>query len=292
MITRTAKASSYLLTQAANIIVGSDAYLREAFPHCSNKTQVELELRRSPEEWSLLFTNRLAALFTLHYVSDTEAAIDKLLPSPSTTLDSLVPGLLHDLKRMKINFLTIRIPPEMSEALMKNGFEKRRNLVKLQGPIVETKLMPLLPLSNPKPRDLPVLAKLMYDSYAKSSEPKFSSVESAVRLLSRIMNGVHGSYADDASLIAGTSQNIVSACFITLYSPIEAHVEQLFTHPLYRARGLATTEVATGMNRLVKRGVQALAIWIGEDNDTGRRLFGKLGFTQQQKSVEMVGRIQ
>lgn len=291
MITPIAKASTDLLTQAADLILGSEPYLRETFPHCLNRTEAQQELRRPPEAWRLLFTNRLAALFTLHYLSDTEAAIDKFFPSPSITLDSLVPNLLHDLKRTKVNFLTIRISPEMSERLMKNGFEKRRDLVKLQGPIVETELMPILPLNNPNPRDLPALAKLMHDSYEKGSESKLPSAASAERLLSGIMNGAYGSYAADASLITGTTQNIVSACFITLPSPKKAHVEQLFTHPLYRARGLATTEVATGMNRLAERGVQALSVWVGEDNETGRRLFGKLGFKQQQKSVEMASRI-
>lgn len=96
----------------------------------------------------------------------------------------------------------------------------------------------------------------------------------------------------EASLTSGATQNIVSACFITLPSPTEAHVAQLYTHPLYRARGLATTEVATGMNKLVKRGVQTLTVWLGEDNEIAGRLFAKLGFKLQQKLVEMVSRIQ
>ncbi|MGD0177464.1 MAG: GNAT family N-acetyltransferase [Candidatus Bathyarchaeia archaeon] len=291
MITRTAKASSGLLSQAADLIVENRIYLKETFPQCSNKTEVQSELKRSPEEWNLLFTDQLAALFTLH-LSDTEAAIGKFLPSPSLPFDSLVPSLQQDLKRMKIGLLTLHVPEEMSEPLVKNGFEKRRILVKLHGPTVETKLMPILPLNSPKPRDLPILAKLMYDSYEKGSEPKLSSVASAERLLSGIMNGIHGPYAAEASLTSGATQNIVSACFITLPSPTEAHVAQLYTHPLYRARGLATTEVATGMNKLVKRGVQTLTVWLGEDNEIAGRLFAKLGFKLQQKLVEMVSRIQ
>jgi hypothetical protein len=291
MITRTTGASSELLIQAADLVVGSEDFLMEAFPRCSNRAEVQSELKRSPEQWSLLVTSELSALFTLH-LSDAEAKIGKLLVSPSTTIEALVPDLLLDLKRMKIGFITIRTPMEMSRGLLKIGFEKQRNLVKLHGPIVETQLMPILPLKKPSARDLPVLAKLMYDSYEKSVEPKLPSIASAEKLLRGIMSGTNGPYVADASLISGTRQNTVSACFITLSSPREAHVEQLFTHSLYRARGLATTEVATAMNKLDKLGIQALTVWLGEDNETGGRLFGKLGFKQQRRLAEMVSKIQ
>jgi len=291
MITRIAKASSDLLAQAADLIFENGAYLKENFPQCSNKTEVQSELKGSPEEWNLLLTDRLAALFTLRLV-DTGAEVHKFLPSTLVSFDSLVPSLQNDLKRMKISFLTLHVAEDMSEALVKNGLEKRRTLVKLQGPITETKLMPILPLNSPNLRDLPILAKLMYDSYEKSSEPKLSSVASAERLLSGIMNGTHGPYVAEASLTSGATQNTVSACFITLRTPQEAHVTQLFTHPLYRARGLATTEVATAMNKLVKRGVQNLTVWLGEGNEIAGRLFAKLGFKPQQKLVELVTRIQ
>jgi len=86
--------------------------------------------------------------------------------------------------------------------------------------------------------------------------------------------------------------NIVSACFVTLNSPEEANVTQLFTHPLYRARGLATTEVATSMNKLLKRGVRTLMVWVTQNNDIAGRLFTKLGFKESHKLVEMAARIQ
>lgn len=291
MITRTAKASSDLLAQAADLIVENGAYLKKAFPQCSNKSEVISELKKSPEQWNVLFTDRPAAVFTLH-VSDMDAVIGKFLPASSLSFDTLVPSLQHDLKRMKVGSLTIQVLQEMSEALTKNGFEKRRTLVKLMGPVIETKLMPILPLNSPTERNLPLLAKLMYESYEKSSESKLPSVASAEKLLRDIMHGSQGPYAAEASLISATLLNTVSACFITFSFPREAHVAQLFTHPLYRARGLATTEVATGMNKLVKRGVQALTVWLGESNEIAGRLFAKLGFKQERKLVEMVSTIQ
>jgi GNAT superfamily N-acetyltransferase len=291
MITRTAKASSELLAQTADLIVENGAYLKETFPQCSNKAEVTSELKKSHEQWNVLFTDRPAAVFTLH-VSDMDAVVDKFLPASSLSFDTLVPSLQHDLKGMKVGSLTLHVLQEMSEPLMKNGFEKRRTLVKLVGSVIETKLMPILPLNSPTERDIPLLAKLMYESYEKSSEAKLPSVASAEKLLRDIMRDSQGPYAAEASLISATLLNTVSACFITLSSPREAHVAQLFTHPLYRARGLATTELATGMNKLAKRGVQTLTVWLGESNEIAGRLFGKLGFKQERKLVEMVSRIQ
>jgi predicted GNAT family acetyltransferase len=102
------------------------------------------------------------------------------------------------------------------------------------------------------------------------------------------MIGLHGTYAAEASLVSGSTLNMVSACFVTLSSPREALVAELFTHPLYRARGLATTEVATAMNRLLNRGVQTLAVRFSENDEIAKRLFAKLGFKQENKRVEMV----
>jgi predicted GNAT family acetyltransferase len=106
------------------------------------------------------------------------------------------------------------------------------------------------------------------------------------------MGGVHGTYAAEASLISGANLNVVSACFVTLSSLRQALVAELFTHPLYRARGLATTEVATAMNRSFKRGVQTLAVRFSENNEIASRLFGKLGFRQESRLAEMVTVIQ
>lgn len=291
MITRAAKASPELLSYAADLIVENDAYVNETFPQCTNKTELQSELKRSPEAWNLLVTDGLAALFTLHFYG-TEATVSKFLVSDSFSFATSIPSVLQDLRRMKVGSLTLQVPVEMSDEFVKNGFEKRRLLLKLQGPIVETKLMPILPLNSPKTRDLPILAKLMYDSYEVGSEPKLPSVDCAERLLTGLMNGAYGQYAAEASLTSGATQNMVSACFITLRTPKEAQVEQLFTHPLYRARGLATTEVATGMNKLVERGVQTLTIWHGDDNEVAGRLFAKMGFKRQQMLAEMVRRIE
>jgi GNAT superfamily N-acetyltransferase len=291
MITRTSKASSDILGQTAEFIVENGAYMKEAFPQCSNKEELVAELRKTHEQWNILRTDRPVAIFTLQS-SQVDAVVDKFYATPSISIESLVPELRVDLKKAKIQSLTLRVPEEMVDTLEKNGFEKRRFIVKFVGPVIETKLMPILPLVSPTERDVSALAKLMHESYEKGGEERLPAVFSAERKLLDIMGGVHGAYAAEASLISGTTLNVVSACFVTLSSPRDALVVELFTHPLYRARGLATSEVATAMNRLLKRGVQTLAVRFSENNEIAGRLFAKLGFRQENKLAEMVTAIQ
>ncbi|MGD0689762.1 MAG: GNAT family N-acetyltransferase [Candidatus Bathyarchaeia archaeon] len=291
MITKTSKASSDILGQTAEFIFENGASTKEAFPQCSTKEELLSELRKTHEQWNILHTDRPVALFTLQ-LSDVDAIVDKIYPAPPTSYESFVSNLRLDLKKAKIQSLTLRVPEEMAEGLEKNGFEKRRVIVKFVGPVIETQLMPILPLVSPTDRDIPALAKLMHESYEKGAEPRLPTVSSAERKLHEIMSGLHGAYAAEASLISGTTLNVVSACFIALRSPREALVAELFTDPLYRARGLATIELATAMNRLLKRGVQTLTVRFGEKNEIAGRLFAKLGFKQERKLAEMVTVIQ
>lgn len=291
MIVRITKTTPNVFGQVVDTILGNTAYLKDAFPNCSNKEELMAEIKKSHEPWSIFVAEQQMAVFTLH-LSGLNALLDKFLPATPFSSDRLIPGLRRDLERMKIKSLTVNVPEEVAESLLKEGFEKRRLLLKLAGPVLETNLMPILPLSNPVEKGIPVLAKLMLDSYEKSSEPKLSSVASAEELLRGIMTGTHGLYVPDASFISGAMENAVGACFITMGSPREANVTQLFTHPLYRARGLASTEVATSMNKLFKRGVKILNVWVGESNEVARRLFAKLGFKEARRVVEMVTTIQ
>jgi hypothetical protein len=172
VITRTSKASSDVLGQTAEFIVENGAYMKEAFPQCSNKEELVAELRKTYDQWNILHTDRPVALFTLQ-PSQVDAVVDKFYPAPSISIESLVSELRLDLKRAKIQSLTLRVPEEMVETLEKNGFEKRRFIVKFVGPVIETKLMPILPLVSPTERDISALAKLMHESYEKGVEERY-----------------------------------------------------------------------------------------------------------------------
>jgi len=102
------------------------------------------------------------------------------------------------------------------------------------------------------------------------------------------MEGKQGRYLTDASFVSGATPNIVSACLITLGEGNVAKVTELFTHPLYRARGLATTELAAAMNWLIKNKVEALEAVVENSNVVVRRLFTKVGLKEVNQLVELV----
>jgi GNAT superfamily N-acetyltransferase len=291
MITRAAKASSDVLRRTAELVAANEAYMKEAFPECANKTEVFSELRKNPEQWNILYSDLPEALFTLQF-SEGNAVIDKLYSPNSAALDMLITNLQGDFRKSKIHSMTLRVPDQTVEALQNKGFEKQRTIVRLVGSVIETKFMPILPLISPTERDLPMLAKLMHESFQRSAEPAITTVSSGEESLRGIMRGAQGAYAAEASLMSGTIQNIVSACFVVLSSRRQAHVAQLFTHPLYRARGLATIEIATAMNRLLEQGVQRLTVQLSERNEIACRLFAKLGFKQEGKLAEMARNLQ
>ncbi len=290
MITLVTKTSSKVLDQVAAFVVQNTSYLQQTFPHCSNKDEVAAELRKSSEPWYALITDRPAALFTLR-LFDMKAILGTFCPTSPASIEGIISTLRNDLHKMKAVSLTLNAQEELSEPLARAGAKKERILIRLSGTVVETKLLPILPLNNPSKKDIPVLAKLMQESYSKSPDTEFQNPSSAERLLRDIMAGLCGAYLSDESFISGSPQNFVSACFVTLKSPQEANVTQLFTHPLYRARGLATIEIATSMNKLLKRGVRTLTVWVAQNNEVPRRLFAKLGFKEDQKLVEMTVQI-
>lgn len=290
LIARITKTPLNEIAQIADLLTQNGNYLKENFPQCSNQEELLSELRRATEEWYALLTDQPLALFTLHII-ENNAVLDKIFLSPSVSFQTIAPHLKGDFGRMRVQSLTLRVPEEMADDLAKNGCERKRSLVRLKGPLAETKLMPILPLRNPSQREIQMLAKLMHDSYEKSSEPKLPGVAYAEKLLRETMSGSYAPFSAEASFTSCAGQNVVSACLVTLPSPVEAEIMLLFTHPLYRARGLATTEVATSMNALAKRGVQTMKIWLGKENDIAIRLFTKLGFKRSGELVEMAAKI-
>jgi hypothetical protein len=287
MITRAKKASKDQLTKVATIVQENETFWRQTFPECSTTEQLQAVLKSSSQEWNVLITDEPVALFTLHR-SSKSATLDNLLVASTPDYAAVARALRDEFKADRVESLTLQVPEFLVDALTSNEFEKSRSLIRLSGPVAETKVMPVLALTNPTVRDLSLLSKLMYDSYEKGLEPKLPTIGEADATLRQIFAGTYGDYVAEASFMSSSSLNTVSACFVTLTSKEEARIAALFTHPLYRARGFATIEVAMSMNRLTKLTVKRLAVFVGERNDVSLRMFAKLGFKQDQKLVEMI----
>jgi hypothetical protein len=214
VIIKLSKASSSILDQVADFVLKSRAYLSETFPQCRNKDEVANALRNSGEQWTVLVTDRPLALFSIAQ-ADTHALIEHLCPENMNALDSIFTALQEDLKKRRLDRLIINVPIEQADAFIKTGLEKKSTLLGLSGRVVETKLMPILPVTNPRHEDIPALGKLMYDSYAKSVGVEIPNVAVGENLVRNTIDGLHGTFLQDASFVSNASGKLVSASLIT-----------------------------------------------------------------------------
>jgi ribosomal protein S18 acetylase RimI-like enzyme len=291
MITRTSKLSQEALSEIGQLALRNLMLLNGWIPGHSNVENVVKMLRDEKDAWSVLTGDRPLAIFRLD-IHEKQASLQGFCPidEGAGSLQETISVLRNEIFEMGATEVRVEVPKTVSEPFVLNGFEKDRDLVRLSGRPIVMKMMPILRLSNVTESAIPDLSKLLYEAYEGSSEKKFPSVKTAESSLQEIMRGQHGRYASNASFLSGSQLNIVSACLITLGEGNLASVAELFTHPLYRARGLATTELAAAMNWLVQNKVDVLTAWVRSSNDVARRLFAKIGFKEEKQLVELVVR--
>ncbi len=282
MITRVDKASSEILDQIANLVLADESYRLESFPTSVDKASLLATFRKLDPQWTILIHEQTLALFVLSEIHG-HGSIDHLCLRTPETITTFASELSKELEKTPITDISLTTNANLAERLVVQGFMKKRSVINFLKQISETQFMPILPLINPKSKDLPILAKLMYEAYAKGRIPKYASSEEAAKRLREIMS--NRGYLAECSFVGGSGGNFVSACFVTSLSDGTANISELFTHPLYRARGLATSEVAMAMNRLAKRNYSKLNVWVDDDNDIACRLFSKVGFEQMDKKV-------
>ena len=289
MITQLGKCPRDVLQSVVGFVCQDREFMDEAFPH-STRTEVSRTLPSLGNSWYVLTSERPIALFKAE-ISEPTANVSRLCYD-GTLFESVIATLRENLRRIRITNFHVSVPPDQTDLFLSKGFEKHAALVRFSRAPIETKMMPILPLMNPTEKEIPTLSKLMYDAYAKTKDA-YSDAQSTEGVIRDIMSGDLGDYISGASFASGAFPNLVSACLLTRVSITEANVSQVFTHPLYRARGLATTEIASAMNRLAKEGkeVTKLTVWSPETNDVMKRLLDKMGFAQDRKLVQMTSRI-
>ena len=261
----------------------------QTVPHITN-AEVGRALASLGDSWYVLALEGPIALFKAE-ISHPTATVSTLCYD-GALFESVIPALREDLRRMRITDLQVDVPPGQTDSFLSKGFERHEVLVRFSRAPIETKMMPILPLMNPTKKEIPTLAKLMYEAYAKTKSA-YADAQSTESVIRNIMSGNLGDYISGASFASGAFPKLESACLLTRVSPAEVNVSQLFTHPLYRARGLATTEIAAAMNRLAKEGegVTKLTVWSPETNEVMQRLLAKMGFTPDRKVAKMTLKI-
>ena len=286
MLTKASKCPTRILQEVSNVVAAHKDFLEEHLTSCKNPTEVANALAAS-ESWFILGSGPALAVLKLH-VFGQSAAVSQICAN-ADSIPALVSGL-REVGTMGVTKLTVRVPADEAQPWVDSGFQRTFTYVQFSRAPVVSNMMPLLPLKNPTEKDLPLLSQLMYAAYAKTDE-SLPDVQSAEASLRDTMLGAGGSYLPDASFASGAALNLVSACFIATQEPGEAEIVRLFTHPLYRARGLATTEIAAAMNRLSASGVKSLSAWNREDNEVVRRLLTKMGFEKGKAVVELSANI-
>jgi GNAT superfamily N-acetyltransferase len=291
MITRISKLPREALDQIGQLALQNLRFLDDWIPEHSNVESVVKALRSAENSWSVLTADRPLAIFKLD-INEKQASLQGFCPinESSGSLPSSISTLRNDIFKMGPTQITVEVPTSICEPFVTNGFEKDSDLVRFSGRPIVMKMLPILRLSNVTEREIHDLSTLLYEAYEGSAEKKFSGVETAESSLREIMRGRHGRYVSEASFLSGALPNIVSACLITIDEANVANVAELFTDPLYRARGLATIELAAGMNWLVQNNVGVLTAWIRGSNDVARRLFDKIGLKEDKQLVTLVSR--
>jgi GNAT superfamily N-acetyltransferase len=288
MLVKASRCSVKVLDDAAKLVYKRENLQNEFFPLCNNLSEVGKALVAS-DCWFVLADKESMAVLRLE-TSERTAKVGQMCVNDGASLESVLTSLRRDLREMKISNLVLRVAPEDADQYTPLGFTRGHTYHRFSRIPTQSNMIPILPLVNVSQRELRFLSESMYAAYAKTSDA-ISDTQSAKGMLRAIMTGGKGEYLPNASFASGAIPNLVSACLLTVESPGEVKIEQLFTHPLYRARGLATTEVAAAMNRLASAGVERLILWSQDGNDVVRRLLTKMGFQQDRTVVEMAAEV-
>jgi len=283
MLTKASKCPTKLLQEVSEIIVAHKDFLKDNLRSCSSQTDVANALTAS-DSWFILGNGPSPAVLKLQ-ISERSATVSQICTN-TDSIPTLISRLREEVGAMRLTKLTVRVLPDEVQPWVDSGFQRTFTCAQFSRAPVVSNMMPLLPLSNPTEKDLLPLSQLMYAAYAKTDE-SLPDVRSAEASLRETMSGAGGAYLPDASFASGAAPNLVSACLIATQEPGEAEIVRLFTHPLYRARGLATTEIAAAMNRLSASGVKSVSAWNREGDEVVRRLLAKMGFEKRRGVVEV-----
>ena len=287
MITKTSKLSQQELERVIEVAL-HNASFSEQVPSAT-QGEASRAFKDPQNSWYTLTLDDRVTIFKLS-LHQKLASVDRfyVAKDPLQDYPKLVSTLRHDLQEMGATVVRIKVPKNMAEQFVMNGFKETDEFLRFSGQPTEIRMMPILRIINATQRDVHELSKLLYEAYTVRTPSKFPTPESAELALRGIIDGREGKYLTDASFMSGTATNIVSACLITLDDCNVANVAELFTHPLYRARGLATTELAAAMNWLIKNNVETLAAVTESSNSVVRRLFAKIGLKEIDQLVELV----
>jgi len=100
----------------------------------------------------------------------------------------------------------------------------------------------------------------------------------------QVARGIFYGITDKDRLIATAGTHVISETFGI------AAVGNVFTHPDYRQRGLATLCTSAVVEELLARGIQTIVLNVYKDNEVALRIYQRMGFKEYCRYVEVPGK--
>ena len=136
--------------------------------------------------------------------------------------------------------------------------------------------------------DIPVLVDLMREFYAESNLPVDRDAASATfsRLLGDPSRGAIWllKAGNDAA-----GYVVLTVGFSMEYGGLDAFVDDLFVRLPFRRKGFGRLALATLFAECERRGVRAVHLEVGRDNDAAKALYGRFGFRDNDRQLLTVG---
>lgn len=127
------------------------------------------------------------------------------------------------------------------------------------------------------PDDVPTLVALMAEFYGEAGYPL--PAEAATRTFAALLADprLGGAWIMEAGGEAA-GHVVLTVCFSMEYGGLVGFVDDLFVRAAFRGRGLAAAGLAEVRRAAEARGVRALRVEAGPDNDVAQRVYRRAGF--------------
>lgn len=126
--------------------------------------------------------------------------------------------------------------------------------------------------------DIPVLVALMQAFYAEADY--VLGAEPAARAFGALLAderlGAVWMAEEDGEPVGHL---VMTVCFSMEYGGSRGFIDDLYVRPGARGRGVGAALLTAARTSAEQRGVRALHVEVGPDNDTARRLYGRAGYT-------------
>ena len=165
MVTKIAKLSQQASDQASNVDPRNLMFVEDWFPQQSDKKEVTKIIMDPRNAWYTLISDHPLAIFKLN-IREKRANIHRFCPAKDNagSFQNTISALRDDLQKMGAAEIEIRVPKDIADQFVMNGFKKTGDLVRVSGPPIEMRMMPILRLTNPTQREIHDLSKLLYES--------------------------------------------------------------------------------------------------------------------------------